>query len=74
LENRRAEQILPGEGEVVPVWGGGTSGRREEVGKGYRRVNMVQILCIHVCKWENETVETIPGMGGEGDEAKWWRG
>jgi hypothetical protein len=25
------------------------------VGKGCRRVNMVQILCTHVCKWKNET-------------------
>jgi hypothetical protein len=33
------------------------------VGKGYRRVNMVQILCTHVCKWKNQTCETISGMG-----------
>jgi hypothetical protein len=32
-----------------------TSGNREDVGKGCRRVNMVQILCTHVCKWKNET-------------------
>jgi hypothetical protein len=25
---------------------------------------MLQILCTHVCKWKNETTETIPGMGG----------
>jgi hypothetical protein len=24
---------------------------------------MVQILCIRVCKWENDIFETIPGMG-----------
>jgi hypothetical protein len=42
------EEVLPGE-EV------GTSGRGEEVGKGHRRVNIVQILCTYVCKWENET-------------------
>jgi hypothetical protein len=46
MENRRAEQVLSG--EFVPVGGGG-------VGKGCRRVNMVQILCTHVCKWKNET-------------------
>jgi hypothetical protein len=46
LENRRAEQVLSG--GLVPVGGGG----REE---GDRRVNMVQILCVHVCKWKNET-------------------
>jgi hypothetical protein len=32
-----------------------TSGRGEEVGKGCERVNMVQILCIHIWKWKNET-------------------
>jgi hypothetical protein len=26
------------------------SGRWKMVGKGYRRVNMVQILCTHLCK------------------------
>jgi hypothetical protein len=33
----------------------GISGREEEVGKGHGRVNMVQILCTHVCKWKKET-------------------
>jgi hypothetical protein len=33
----------------------GTSGRREDVGKGCRRVTIVQTLCTHVCKWKNET-------------------
>jgi hypothetical protein len=42
-----AEQVMSG--ELVPV------GRGEDVGKGCRRVNMVQILCAHVCKWKNET-------------------
>jgi hypothetical protein len=23
----------------------------------------VKILCTHVCKWKNDTFETIPGMG-----------
>jgi hypothetical protein len=32
----------------------GTSGRGDEVGKGYGRVNMVQVLCIHVYKWKND--------------------
>jgi hypothetical protein len=32
-----------------------TSGRVEEVGKGYGRVNIVQILCTYVCKWKNDT-------------------
>jgi hypothetical protein len=42
LGNRRVEQVLSG---TV-----GTSGRKEEIGKGCRRLNMVQILCTHVCK------------------------
>jgi hypothetical protein len=33
----------------------GTRGRGEEVGKGCKRENMVQILCTHVCKWKNNT-------------------
>jgi hypothetical protein len=46
-EDRRVEQVLPGEV--------GTSGIGEEVGKGCGRVNIVQILCIQVCKWKNDT-------------------
>jgi hypothetical protein len=48
-DNRRTEQVLPGEEGV------GISGRGEEVEKGCRRVNMVQILCAPVCKWKKET-------------------
>jgi hypothetical protein len=51
--NRRVEQVL--QGLWYQWWGGG--------GKGCGRVNIVQILCIHVYKWKNETTETIPGMG-----------
>jgi hypothetical protein len=54
-ENRRVEQVLP--------VGVGTSGRWEDVGKGCGRVNTVQILCTHVCKWKNDTCKTIPGIG-----------
>jgi hypothetical protein len=46
LQNRRAEQALS--------WGWYQCGRVEDVGKGFTRVNMVQILCTHVCKWKNE--------------------
>jgi hypothetical protein len=42
------------ESRTSPVWGIGSS-EREEVGEGCRRVNMVQILCTHVCKQKNET-------------------
>jgi hypothetical protein len=43
------------EGGIGPVGGGiGTTGSGEDVGKGCRRVNMVQILCVHICKWKND--------------------
>jgi hypothetical protein len=32
------------------------------VGIGCGRVNMVQILCSHECKWKMIVVETNPGM------------
>jgi hypothetical protein len=35
-------------GGVGPVLLGGA-------GKGYRRVNKVQVLCTHVCKCKNDT-------------------
>jgi hypothetical protein len=54
-QNRTAEQVLS-----VRV---GSSGRREFVEKGCRRVNKVQILHTHVCKWKMIPVETTPGMG-----------
>jgi hypothetical protein len=43
------------EGGTGPVWGVSTSGRGEKVGKRCRRVNMVKILSIYVCKWKNAT-------------------
>jgi hypothetical protein len=46
LRNRREKQILP-RGYAV-------SGRGEEVEERYKRVNTVQILCKHVCKWKND--------------------
>jgi hypothetical protein len=56
-------KIVEQEGRTGPVWQVGTGERGEEVGKDCRRVNMVQILCTHLCKWKNGPVETIPGMG-----------
>jgi hypothetical protein len=47
-ENTRAEQILLGGGV-------GDSRSGEEVRKGCGRVNIVQILCTHVCKCKNDT-------------------
>jgi hypothetical protein len=46
-ENRRAEQVLLGRV--------GTSGKGQKVGKGSGRANIVQILCMHVSKWKNDT-------------------
>jgi hypothetical protein len=49
----------------------GTSRRGVEVGKGGRRMNMVQIMCTHVCKAKMLPVETIPGVrrGSMGDSS-----
>jgi hypothetical protein len=44
--------------------GVGTSGSREDVGKGCRRVNMVHVH-VHVNE-KMRPAETIPGMGGGG--------
>jgi hypothetical protein len=48
-------KIREQKGRTGPVWGTGASGKGEDVGKGCRRVNMAQILYIHICKWKNET-------------------
>jgi hypothetical protein len=63
------------EGGTGPMGGrGGTSGRGEEIGKGCRRVNMVEILCTHVCKQKKMIpIKIIPRMG-KGDKGEWWRG
>jgi hypothetical protein len=46
-ENSRAEEVLPG--------GVGIRGRGEKLGNVCSRVNIVQILCTHVCKQKNDT-------------------
>jgi hypothetical protein len=46
MEERKVKQDLSGVG---------TSRRGEDIRKGYRRVNMVGILCTHVQKWKNKT-------------------
>jgi hypothetical protein len=35
-----------------------------DVGKVCRRVNVMEILCIHACKWKNETCENYSMKGG----------
>jgi hypothetical protein len=43
------------EGKTGPVWEAGTSVMGQVIRKEYRRVNMIEILYVHVCKWKNET-------------------
>jgi hypothetical protein len=40
----------------------------EEVGKGYRKVNVVQMLCIHICKWKNKTCGSYSRNGKKEDK------
>jgi hypothetical protein len=47
-----------------PSWGGLYQGEGEDVRKGCGRVNMVEVLCTHVCKWKMRHVKTIQEMGG----------
>jgi hypothetical protein len=49
-------------GRTGPVWDGGWLVRvgGEKVGKGYRRVNMVQILCNMCINGKMRLAETIP--------------
>jgi hypothetical protein len=47
-EKRREKQVLlEGRGRV------GISRREKDMGRGCERVNIVQTLCTHVCKWKN---------------------
>jgi hypothetical protein len=48
-------KIRKQEGTTVPVWWVGNNGMRKDVSKRFSRVNIVQILCAHVCKWKNDT-------------------
>jgi hypothetical protein len=43
------------EGKTGSGWGIGTSGSGEGIKKGCKRVNMMEMLCTHVCKWINGT-------------------
>jgi hypothetical protein len=56
-ENRRVEQVLPwGSEQLVPMgWG-------KVVGKGVRRVNMVQMYLHMYVNTKMIPVETMPGM------------
>jgi hypothetical protein len=56
MENKKAK--------TDPVWGTGTVGR--DVGKRYRRVNMVEYYVLMYENGKMRPVETIPGMWGGG--------
>jgi hypothetical protein len=56
-------KIRKQEGRTGPGWVGGNSGRGEEMKKEGRRVNVVQILCIHVCKWKMRPLELFQELG-----------
>jgi hypothetical protein len=45
---------------------GGTHGCREEVGKGYRRVNILQILYTDKYKWKTDTCSKYSRNRSEG--------
>jgi hypothetical protein len=66
-ENRRAEQVLLGEGRKWHQWEGG-SGRERD-----RRMNTTQIMCTHVCKCKNDNCWNGSGIVEE-NEGEWWRG
>jgi hypothetical protein len=40
------------------------------VRKGHRRVNTVQILCKHVCKWKHDTYCNWSGKRGRGGQRR----
>jgi hypothetical protein len=47
-QNKRAEEVQGGNGD-------GTVDGGEVVGKGGRKMNILQIMCIHICKYKNDT-------------------
>jgi hypothetical protein len=51
-------KIVEQVGGTGPVWGVGISGRREDVEKGSRRVDIAQMLCTHAYKWKMRPVES----------------
>jgi hypothetical protein len=59
---RKSEQNREQEGKTDFIWGIGTS----EKGGYKESVNMLEILCTHVCKWKNDLCWTSLGTGGRG--------
>jgi hypothetical protein len=58
-------QVMEQVGRTGPVWKMGTSGKGEDIRKGWRRVNMVENYVHVYVKGKRRLVETNPGMGRE---------
>jgi hypothetical protein len=50
------------------------SGKGKDVRKVCGRLNMVEILCTHLCKWKNETYGKYSKNWDVGDKGESWRG
>jgi hypothetical protein len=61
-------------GRTGPVEGAGKSKREKELGKELGMVNIVQILCTHVCKWKNDACLNYSSNGGRSPKGEWWIG
>jgi hypothetical protein len=60
-------------GKTGPVWKMITSRSGEDVRKGEKRVNMVEIVWAHICKRKNETYINYSSNGGK-RKGECWRG
>jgi hypothetical protein len=58
------------ESRIGSVWVVGSSWTGEDMGRGCRRVNTVQILCTHVYKWRNETCWNYSRNVGKNDKGE----
>jgi hypothetical protein len=57
-------KIAKQEGRIGPTWEIETNERVEEVGKGFKMVNIVQILYTHKCKQKKDTSSNYFSNGG----------
>jgi hypothetical protein len=59
------------EGKIVPVLWVGTTWSREDIKKGCQRVNIVQLLYIHMyANGKIRPIKISPGMGGRDDKGE----
>jgi hypothetical protein len=54
------------EGRTGPVWGLGTTGSQEDMGRRCKRIHMLQILCNMYVNGKMISVETIQQWGDKG--------